>query len=459
MIRKFKNTQRRLSKGESGHSFIQLFAKENNIKRFRDWESHTGSLSYGGVPGAVFLSETYPIYSWYPSQSRNFSTKKLLTIDNVDVDNFLNFVGSSLRITTYNHWYSISDDCLKGVLWKSKGSKLKKMLYSLLRTHYIGKSWKLWLFEGEGKSLLKSLEHRDFFDSVAQEQRISTFFDWYSTASRSNMITHRGAVLLKDYYSSSPYKALVSIYHEYKFLPWMFDTSPRNIWGNSVLRSNYMDWLSLYCGTRLFTDLYKLSSRYIRQNSGRAIFRHSKFVNEILLECFPEYTWRLWKFETEPHNTWSQKEIVYDCLCELSKELLIKDKSDWYRIDNHQIRQHGAKSVIVKNGGICQIMMDHFSYLDLREIEKLNNLPSYFKRSSQRLITVLLSNIFPHTSILEDVALNNHVENKVFLFDTGSPMIFDIWIPQFKLVLEYQGNTYNITHTTLKTDDQVLSNL
>lgn len=51
-----------------------------------------------------------------------------------------------------------------------------------------------------------------------------------------------------------------------------------------------------------------------------------------LVAIYPEYSWKIYKFEKVPNNFWEDKENVMEAIDCIKKELGIKTKEDWQRV-------------------------------------------------------------------------------------------------------------------------------
>jgi len=59
----------------------------------------------------------------------------------------------------------------------------------------------------------------------------------------SDFRRHRGATLLTLHYKSSPYQLLSTIYNDFSWKPWLFETAFRNFYDKRENREAYVKWL------------------------------------------------------------------------------------------------------------------------------------------------------------------------------------------------------------------------
>ena len=82
--------------------------------------------------------------------------------------------------------------------------------------------------------------------------------------------SHYGSSLIKDYYHSSLYLTLKSIYPEYKWVPFLFQTQERyssQFWSKIENQRKYLNWLSNKLNFNSNEDWYKVNKRYYSENN------------------------------------------------------------------------------------------------------------------------------------------------------------------------------------------------
>jgi hypothetical protein len=62
-------------------------------------------------------------------------------------------------------------------------------------------------------------------------------------------------------YNCSPALLLSTVYSEYEWLPWKFDISPQNYWGNVNNRKKFMEWAAQQLNIKDMADWYKVSQK------------------------------------------------------------------------------------------------------------------------------------------------------------------------------------------------------
>jgi hypothetical protein len=66
---------------------------------------------------------------------------------------------------------------------------------------------------------------------------------------------------LLEKYHGSLYMMLSSIYPEYDWLPWKFEKTPQNYWGDTENQRKYLDWAATQLGIKDPSDWYSVGRK------------------------------------------------------------------------------------------------------------------------------------------------------------------------------------------------------
>jgi hypothetical protein len=74
---------------------------------------------------------------------------------------------------------------------------------------------------------------------------------------------------------------------------------------------------------------------------GKALIdlKYNSSPSQLLAEVHPEYDWLPWRFEKCPRNYWDDMKNQRKFMDWASKQLDIKDMSDWYKL-TYKVTQH-----------------------------------------------------------------------------------------------------------------------
>ena len=67
-----------------------------------------------------------------------------------------------------------------------------------------------------------------------------------------------GGTLIK--YNKSHINIITSVYPNYNWLPWRFNSTPKEFWNDTNNVKEYMNWLSERLNIKTMEDWYKVSS-------------------------------------------------------------------------------------------------------------------------------------------------------------------------------------------------------
>jgi hypothetical protein len=115
-------------------------------------------------------------------------------------------------------------------------------------------NWLPWRFVQTPKGYWQNpRSHRKFLDWVATERNITNYEDWYKVTnkvkkqitrylSEQDLIELGGSHILVKLYEGSCYRLLSTVYPEHEWLPWRFETTPRNFWNEPINCRSFLDW-------------------------------------------------------------------------------------------------------------------------------------------------------------------------------------------------------------------------
>jgi len=202
---------------------------------------------------------------------------------------------------------------------------------------------------------------------------------WYKVSNKT-LIENGGKALLY-HHNSSLFQILKSVYPDFPWDPLKFPQAPRNHWTSIENQKLFMDELAKKLGINLegkevelakeMEKWYKVSSRQLISNGGKAIFAHHKnSLFEILRSVYPIYQWDPLKFSKAPQNYWSSLSNQRAFMDELGKKLGVKmvpvpgesgrlelDISPWYKVTKQYVRNQGGGGILdVYKGSVPSLL-------------------------------------------------------------------------------------------------------
>eukprot|EP01124_Arcella_intermedia_P024109 TRINITY_DN3987_c0_g2_i2.p1 TRINITY_DN3987_c0_g2~~TRINITY_DN3987_c0_g2_i2.p1 ORF type:complete len:480 (-),score=120.91 TRINITY_DN3987_c0_g2_i2:412-1851(-) len=144
--------------------------------------------------------------------------------------------------------------------------------------------------------------------------------------------------------------------------------------------------------------------------------------------------YRLQHKKPRKHLIWTNPLHVTQFFESAKVQLHISNPDDWYRISRTQINQLGGGALYNSFGNLGRALQ--YAYPDIPwDLQKFSFRG---KKASQRWLRVVLQQILPErTDVLED-----YLHPDLYWDESRKQMELDIWVPNYHLALEYQGEQH-----------------
>ena len=126
----------------------------------------------------------------------------------------------------------------------------KEHISLVLETRSSENEWFPWLFErGVPRGYWKDSDnHGRYAAWLTAELQLVGPEDWYQLT-KEMMYENSGGGLVVDHYNGSPQQFVeqvvkVHLHPDHEWFPWLFDSVPRDLWGDSDKHSRYAAWLA-----------------------------------------------------------------------------------------------------------------------------------------------------------------------------------------------------------------------
>jgi len=181
---------------------------------------------------------------------------------------------------------------------------------------------------------------------------------WYSISNQR--LKELGGKTLLNRYNGSLSAILNAVYPEVAWQPSLFASLPRNYWKSESNRKRFMDELGAKLGIieKEREGWYKVSSQTLSDHGGSALYKefHGSMLS-LLQATYPEVAWDPLKFNKAPQNYWSDEKTQRAFMEEISPKLGVKELSDWYKVSNQLLVDHGASGLLTRYGGSLSALL------------------------------------------------------------------------------------------------------
>lgn len=144
----------------------------------------------------------------------------------------------------------------------------------------------------------------------------------------------------------SVHKLLSTIYPDYDWLPWKFNKAHHNFWDDVNNQRKFMNWVGKEINIKQLDDWYKVTSYVfdkfykkliclkdvIKLGGSRLLSLYNDSISKLLSTIYPQHEWLPWKFSKTPKYHWDSTKNQKEFMEWVSKQLNIKEMSDWYRV-------------------------------------------------------------------------------------------------------------------------------
>ena len=180
----------------------------------------------------------------------------------------------------------------------------KEHISLVLETRSPENEWFPWLFKrGVPKGFWKNSDnHGRYAAWLAAELQLVEPEDWYQLT-KEMMYENSGGGLVVDHYNGSPQQFVeqvvkVHLHPDHEWFPWLFDSVPRDFWGDSDNHSRYAAWLAAELQLVEPEDWYQLSKKIMYQNGGGGLLADhygcspQQFVERVVkVHLHPDHEW------------------------------------------------------------------------------------------------------------------------------------------------------------------------
>lgn len=272
---------------------------------------------------------------------------------------------------------------------------------------------------------------REYTRWLGDELNINNLDDWYKIT-LSRIYEKPGAHSFLEFYGKSLQAALLEIYPEHQWQPWLFECVPHGFWHDARNRRNYVEWVAqelkiddASCRESWYS--VKVSDVQSKGGAGLLQQQYGGSLQKLLCDVFPDTDWKPWLFEQVPSNFWSRTENVRTFLLWLAEQLNVTHMVDWHKVSLQQMSLLGGTALLRKHGSIFAILSKFLPDCDLLDPDERRIISG----KQQQHLFRSLQHLFPHQECLLNCtpSFSKNIE-------------VDILIPDISLAFEYQGEQH-----------------
>jgi hypothetical protein len=230
-------------------------------------------------------------------------------------------------------------------------------------------------------------------------------------------------------------------YSEWKLKEGVFELKkyqkrkPQGFWERKETHRYAFEWLCKKKKWDFPYGLYSLKKDDLFEHNIDGLSNYYKLSPiKMVTSIFPEFNWKIWKFQMTPMRYWEDDKNKIDYLKWLESEFKIKKPSEWYEVPIYIFEKNFGDTLIKTyfDGSVFNAVK--FLY------PKLDWDPTRFGQlvfKSQKKLFKTLKIIYPKRKI-EYSYRKLDIRNP----KTKSPLELDCYIPSLDLAFEYQGEQH-----------------
>jgi hypothetical protein len=159
-----------------------------------------------------------------------------------------------------------------------------------LESVYPEYEWHPWKFVHTPQKFWKDpANHKRYFDWLETELGIRDKNEWYQRG-LNEVESRHGSYLLHHFYHSNLSIALMNIYPEFGWKPWLFSSVCDGYWNKRSNVMKFMDWIGEKLGVKELDDWYKVTYRQVQQLGGYHLMSEGGLYG-LLCRCYPHHHW------------------------------------------------------------------------------------------------------------------------------------------------------------------------
>ena len=348
---------------------------------------------------------------------------------------FLKETADRLNIRRKEDWYKVAQNSLEGgsgLLKRYEGDHVRLITATLPELELVK-----FLFVHKPRQFFDNNDNaKEFFFWLLEEQKHKSLTDLQGLH-LWGLCERYHAIPLARRFHSSMYEAFIALFPEE---PWDFFKfkQPDNYFRKRTRKHEFVRELGKRLCYEEPDDWYRIKrGDFFNVPNGRRILKSYRgSVIGAIKDTFPDVDWKEWLFERVPRGFWRRKENQRRAINWLFEDvLLLSDPKDFYLLTERDFVENRISGLLANNNGsYIQAIVSNYPELEL--------VPEFFQKIGAYAIRLhrMLVLMYPEIGFATHGAQHPTIRRK-----TGSRLSLDIYCPDIRFAIEYQGTQHNIS--------------
>mmetsp|Transcript_6923 Transcript_6923/g.7591 ORF Transcript_6923/g.7591 Transcript_6923/m.7591 type:complete len:459 (-) Transcript_6923:50-1426(-) len=269
--------------------------------------------------------------------------------------------------------------------------------------------------------------HRLQMNRIAKHLGYKVLDDYYDFTCKQMIELGASSILLC--YNSSVTHTLKELYPQHNWIEWNFRHTPKAFFKDKAAQKRRFDELAQTLNLKVLDDWYKVTQNGLDSTSAHRIVqrKYGGSFSLALSSLYENHDWVTTRFRVVPRGHWKSEKNIKEFLYYVEEKYKIRNPDEWYRITNSQLRKAGGKIMTNTNLYPECLRLIHPNHDWVMDAFKNPE-----KKGAQRVLFRCIRDLFPKLEVIEEA-------NLTAILDIGITVLADIFVPDLKLIFEYQG--------------------
>jgi hypothetical protein len=343
---------------------LERFGREKfGVKELDDWYSVLTSevfmhsersilQKYGSLLNA--LKTLYPQHNWDPL--RFSKVPNGYWTEDAQREALERLGREHFGVKELDDWYSVPSTNVHSEL-----SFLKRYgsLFNALKALYPHHNWNPLRFSRMPTKCWTEDTQRYVLERVGREHfGVKELDDWYAVSAED---VKKELSFIGNYYNSSLYNALKTLYPQHNWDPLRFSRVSRGYWTENAQRAALERVGREQFGVKELDDWYSVPATSVRHELSFVQKYGSLF--DALKKFYPQHNWDPLRFSRIPTGSWANENVQREALESFAKEKFgVKELDDWYSVPIEDVKSRFGFIQSYYNGSLFEALKKLYPY-------------------------------------------------------------------------------------------------